>query len=640
MRYVSLLMQDSRVRFSAAKGLARVAAKLPEDLRAQIVEALLEQLTEHVRLGDIPPTALMPELPETFDAATIPPLDALDLYAVSDCTWHGVFLALAECTRRALIPTSLLCRTLYWVLCGLLFDLRRGASSVGSNVRDACCYVLWAMARVRHIDTLAPCALSVAQRLLVVATLDRDVSIRRAASAAFQEWVGRTPHIPHGIAVLRETDFAAVGVRRNAYTVCAPRIAQYSEYRSALLGHLQRICLSYWDADVRKLGALAFGQTLPLEGSAHEAIVELVAATQTSDPNVVHGALMALVSVCNHITNPALAQVALSGALHIPPRLFSTPGGAMVLEAACLVVAAASAQQARHEAVLKLLTTATARTEPSIHEAAACAVEALGDDAVVHTLFSRMLDAWTTSTPDEQRAGVLALGSTCSLLLPERRALLCDAVQHGVDVETRRNAAAALPHLLRSSLDEYESLLAALVHGLDDYTTDQRGDVGSWVRAQCMQSLRTALLALHAKQVEPENLACIAQALSAGLAERIDSVRSTACLVLADLASVLPLPAQAALQTALDAPEATFRDAHTAFPRIIPLLCQDAYRASLLPTLARTIGSRSETAVRIVAHPAPRRRACARRLVRASQRCGRVCHLLRAGLAWSAPCAR
>lgn len=619
MRYVSLLTQDSRVRFSAAKGLARVAAKLPEDLRAQIIEALLEQLTEHVRLGDIPSAALVPGPPETFDAATLPPLDALDLYAVSDCTWHGVFLALAECTRRALIPAPLLCRTLYWVLRGLLFDLRRGASSVGSNVRDACCYVLWAMARVRHIDTLAPCALSVAQRLIVVATLDRDVLIRRAASAAFQEWVGRTPQIPHGIAVLRETDFAAVGVRRNAYTVCAPRLAQYSEYRPALLDHLQRICLSYWDTNVRKLGALAFGQILPLEGSAHEAVVQLVAAAQTSDPNVVHGALLALVSVCNHMADPALAQVALAGALHIPPRLFSTPGGAMVLEAACLVVAAAAAQQARDEAVLALLITATTRTEPSIHDAAACAVEALGDDAVVYTLFSRTLGAWPTSTPDEQRAGALALGSTCSLLLPERRALLSDAVQHGNDVETRRNAAAALPHLLCSSLDEHESLLAALVHGLDDYTTDQRGDVGSWVRAQCMQSLRTALLALHAKQIVPGNLTCIAQALSAGLAERIDSVRSTACLVLADLARVLPLPAQAALQTALDAPEATFRDAHAAFPRIIPLLRQDAYRASLLPTLARTIGSRSETAVRIVAHPAPRCRTCARRLVCAGQ---------------------
>ena len=37
------------------------------------------------------------------------------------------------------------------------------------------------------------------------ATLDRDVAVRRAASAAFQEWVGRAT-VPHGIDILRTAD--------------------------------------------------------------------------------------------------------------------------------------------------------------------------------------------------------------------------------------------------------------------------------------------------------------------------------------------------------------------------------------------------------------------------------------------------
>jgi len=108
---------------------------------------------------------------------------------------------------------------------GVRFDVRRATNSVGVSVRDAACYVLWSLARVHEVATLAPYALLVARILVVRATLDREVSIRRAASAAFQEWVGRTSLVPHGIAILRITDFAAVGNQRRAFIECAPCVA-------------------------------------------------------------------------------------------------------------------------------------------------------------------------------------------------------------------------------------------------------------------------------------------------------------------------------------------------------------------------------------------------------------------------------
>ena len=73
----------------------------------------------------------------------------------------------------------------------MFFDVRKGAASVGSNVRDASFYVVWSMARAEDINAMEPFALELAQNLMKVALFDREIHIRRAASAAFQENVGR-----------------------------------------------------------------------------------------------------------------------------------------------------------------------------------------------------------------------------------------------------------------------------------------------------------------------------------------------------------------------------------------------------------------------------------------------------------------
>lgn len=592
----NLLTQDSRVRFSAAKGIARIAAEVSEEMRTQIVEALLEQLVEHVCTDDIPTEVLSSTPSSSFKGSYVQSLDKLDLYAVSDSTWHGVFLAIAECMRRAQIPRLLLSRILYWTQRGLLFDVPRGAGAAGSNIRDACCYVVWALARIRQTDTLAPYVLSIAQRLSLVTTLDRETTIRRAASAAFQEWVGRTTLVPHGISILKETDFAAVGRRRHAYTVCAPRIAQYKEYREPLLLHLQQVCLRHWDANVRMLAASAIKEIAPIDRKCIVDILQKqVQMASTSDINAVHGALLALAAICPLMNDTNEAHVALNAALQVSPRLFSSPGGAMILDAACRVVAAA-APLAQGES-LSLLQIAATRPESEVHDAVAAAIGALGESATTDAFVRHVLEQWSSCTPEEQRSGALVLGRVRGRWTSECRKQLCGAVQGlgGVDVETRRNAALALAGLANGTPDEIEDVIFALVQGLQDHSTDERGDVGSWVRAQCIVSLSSALQSADVLI----HLTSICKALSACLAERIDSLRATACVTFRDLAATYPIPAKEAVWTVLNEPESTFRDARSAFACIVPLLGEDVYRPALLPTLTRTIASRSESAVRL-----------------------------------------
>lgn len=111
----ALSRPDSRVRYSGAKALARIEARLPHDLRQQLLDALFSLLAAHIPAASVPPAALAAE-PAPFAMDVCAALRTTDLHAVSEHTWHGVHLALAEHVRRGHIPPAQYSRLLYWVL--------------------------------------------------------------------------------------------------------------------------------------------------------------------------------------------------------------------------------------------------------------------------------------------------------------------------------------------------------------------------------------------------------------------------------------------------------------------------------------------------------------------------------------------
>lgn len=137
------------------------------------------------------------------------------------------------------------------------FDIRRGSHSVGTHVRDAACYVCWAFARAYSSQDMAPFVSTLSTALIAASVFDREINIRRASSAAFQENVGRLQDIyDHGIYIVQCADYFAVGNRARAFTKVALEIARLDQvYARALVNHLLQVSCCHWDVNIRELAA-------------------------------------------------------------------------------------------------------------------------------------------------------------------------------------------------------------------------------------------------------------------------------------------------------------------------------------------------------------------------------------------------
>ncbi|KAG8857950.1 hypothetical protein FRB96_005441 [Tulasnella sp. 330] len=325
--------RDTTVRWSAAKGLARIAERLPSDYSSQILQSVIGLYEIHSEGG-----ALSME----------------DLPAASEGTWHGATLACAELARRGLVPAEDLPTVLEWMKKALSYDIRKGAHSIGSNVRDATAYVLWSMARAQDAASIRPFALDLARRLVTTSLFDREVQIRRAASAAFQENVGRMVPFPHGIDIIGKADFFTVSVMRNAFEQAAPQVARHPEYREFLLNHLFDTTLRHWDPMMRKAGAVAVRRICEVDlatlGPSQTA--RAVALTASVESEEIHGGLLTLAEIAMAYKQSeqqdyeAARLQAFKILSSFPPVTFSKYRNELILEAACKLISGSISTQA------------------------------------------------------------------------------------------------------------------------------------------------------------------------------------------------------------------------------------------------------------------------------------------------------
>uniref|UniRef100_A0A669D9J0 Tubulin-specific chaperone D n=1 Tax=Oreochromis niloticus TaxID=8128 RepID=A0A669D9J0_ORENI len=219
--------KETIVRWSAAKGIGRVTGRLPKELADEVVGSVLDCFS----------------------------------FQETDNAWHGGCLALAELGRRGLLLPSRLTDVVPLIIKSLIYEEKRGACSVGSNVRDAACYVCWSFARAYEPKELEPFVTQIASR-----------------NISALSW------------------FLVV------------YIAGFPEYTKSMIDHLVAMKINHWDGMIRELATKALHNLTPQvpDYMAATVLPQLLKMAVGIDLHGRHGAILA----CGQITH-ALYKVGL-----------------------------------------------------------------------------------------------------------------------------------------------------------------------------------------------------------------------------------------------------------------------------------------------------------------------------------------
>ncbi|KAI8844719.1 armadillo-type protein [Chytridium lagenaria] len=460
--------KDTIVRWSAAKGIGRIASRLTQDLAGEVVESVKMLLCE--------------------DVFGVPQTGELDIEMLDG--W------MCRLTRRGLLMPSALPGIIPWILLALRFDIRKGTYSIGSHVRDAACYVCWSFARAYDSQVLLPYTPQLSRCLAVVSTLDREVNVRRAASAALQECVGRLGTaerdgdvgVPHGIDVITLADYFAVGNRSAAALEVAVEVARFLPYQIPIVKYASTAMTTHWDKEIRELGSKSLARLTDIARD------EAVDCSTHTDLVVRHGSILAVAEVC----------LALSkGWKRYPKNYLDSFGSDLTVTALCHLVQclcesgwpdASTTPRVPAETIMSwttLLDASLERREEAVQAAASSAYASLlsyklrlGLDVTgdVESLCKRVqgvedvnLNAWF-----RRRGCVVALGGMPVGCLGSEEGVMAVAT-----VLEKMYGDEIVGDVPEATLESACDLLLVCV---EDYSIDQRGDVGSWVREACFRA--------------------------------------------------------------------------------------------------------------------------------------------------------
>uniref|UniRef100_A0A674HV20 Tubulin-specific chaperone D n=1 Tax=Taeniopygia guttata TaxID=59729 RepID=A0A674HV20_TAEGU len=599
---VGLKDKDTIVRWSAAKGIGRITGRLPKELADDVIGSLLDCFS----------------------------------FQETDNAWHGGCLALAELGRRGLLLPSRISDVVPVMLKALTYDEKRGACSVGSNVRDAACYVCWAFARAYEPAELLPFISHISSALIIAAVFDRDVNCRRAASGTF----------PMALNILTAADYFAVGNRVNCYLT----ISVIRELSTKALHNITQAPEYMANVVLPRLLPLSVGSDLHTRHGAILACAEITMLCVNWHKRII-------VSVCNILQFKINANVTSCGCL-FKIATIAVFWGYLSSKTYFLTVCALieklslSKMPFRGDPIisgwqwlindsLRHLPLVSSAARQHIKESAVSALAALCNEFYINergeadpALQDELVTQYVSelqNTEEMVRCGFSrALGALPRFLLKGRLQQVLEGLKKVTIIspedvsfaEARRDALIAIAKVCQTvgvkgdgSQQEYvcsgnvDQIYATLLTGVTDYTTDSRGDVGGWVREAAMTSLMEVTLLLvqnEAQLIHANTCKQIMCWLAQQSAEKIDKFRAHAgsvflTLLHFDHPPVPHIPHREELERIFPRWEKevlNWNAASEAFPRITQLLGLPAYQYHVLLGLSVSVGGLTETTLR------------------------------------------
>uniref|UniRef100_A0A093VT36 Tubulin-specific chaperone D n=1 Tax=Talaromyces marneffei PM1 TaxID=1077442 RepID=A0A093VT36_TALMA len=586
---VTLADKDMPVRFAASKALAVVALKLDVDMSADVVDAVTSSLNEDILYQKNDGGLVTAFAAQNMDMKSL----KRNLSAVDPHRWQGLILTLAHLLFRRAPPPRQLPEILQALVSGLDFEQRSATgSSVGTGVRDASCFGIWAVSRkytTKELLSLStgtvkapteqeePTILQMlAVELVCAACVDPSGNIRRGASAALQELIGRHPDtILEGIPLVQVVDYHAVARRSKAMIVVAHGAALIdSAYWSPLVNSLL-----FWrgigssDAESRRTAATALGELCKQDSfkSIHTVLKRLNSRLLTIAPTDVetrHGCLLAYAAVVDAFTSQYQSDPEHKDAATVKEmvlqlwEIFNSSHGPtkddltqqtarpeLTAEAAsCLITSLAravgkfsleeSVPEPLLEKALEFLLLCVSRGEDvAINSSSAAASQLFRilpsgkQEETVYGWFSNIQASWKSASG---RGQISALGAVFHRLPDSsniRSFIIKELIHCTKDeefIEKRVSAVQCLASGVLPNIQISDYLADHIVEFLTDYTTDRRGDIGSFIRIEATQAVQIVLDQTKASNTPNEAAEYIDRfigCLCRLAAEKLDKVR-------------------------------------------------------------------------------------------------------------------
>jgi len=565
----ALADNDTPVRLAASKALSIITLNLPSVMATQVIEAVLESLTHNILW-----------VTKTTAGAQG---KTRDLSAVNPLEWHGLILTLSHLLYRRSPPLENLSEILNALLLGLSFERRStSGSSLGTNVRDAACFGIWALARRYSTAEMGKVSLPssyalqqddsgltvlqiLATELVVSASLDPAGNIRRGASAALQELIGRHPDtVAEGIAVVQVVDYHAVALRPRAMLEVAPKAALLSKYyQDALISAL----LSWrgigdGDATSRRNAATGVGllaKGFHVKGTKFQwnMLISLMTTMETQlkslsprESDQRHGLLLSLAATVSSF--PDIFKDDSVGSALVSPDIRETIN--VIYQMVSGILESAKSSTDRHlEMVAEggsriiLATVAVLQIDLHLRNTFGASTDALIRQENLVVLAEDLLMDWLRRTEQEvvdAATGAAAnliyymgigrgvyvakwilevrkvsggrltpgylfsLAAVFSIVEKEQQDEICNAIVHRWQATSNIESKIILLQTLTrgSLLESHASLFVKIIaEGLDDYTIDGRGDVGSLVRVEALKAARRAFQSIPWDNVKKES---------------------------------------------------------------------------------------------------------------------------------------